>query len=217
MTALLEVVTEAPTLASINKKAGGAMKVFSKSVLTNFLQAQNPSSSSFARAKKKFLETCAGCCVFTYLFGITDRHNDNILLKKNGALVHIDYGHFLGNVKTRLGMSRERSPFVFTPQMLDVLGGTDSPAYESFVRLCVRGYLSAKRHFRLFRELFRLMISAQLPELTSYDQLQYLFQSFDPSLTEAQAEEKMKDMIQLSVKTWSRQLDDALHIIAHPF
>ena len=70
--------------------------------------------------------SCAGYCVFTFLFGITDRHNDNILLCEDGALVHIDYGHFLGNVKMRLGMSRERCPFVFTPQMAAILGGEES-------------------------------------------------------------------------------------------
>lgn len=38
----------------------------------------------------------------------------------------IDFGHFLGNIKTFAGISRERTPFVLTPDMVHVMGGKDS-------------------------------------------------------------------------------------------
>lgn len=37
--------------------------------------------------------------------------------KTNGNLFHIDFGHFLGNVKSKYGIKRERDPFVFTKEM----------------------------------------------------------------------------------------------------
>jgi len=36
---------------------------------------------------------------------------------------HIDFGHILGNFKKFMGISRERSPFVFTPDMAYVIMG----------------------------------------------------------------------------------------------
>ena len=54
----------------------------------------------------------------SYVLGLGDRHPDNIMINKNtGKLFHIDFGHFLGNVKSKYGIKRERDPFVFTKEM----------------------------------------------------------------------------------------------------
>jgi phosphatidylinositol-4,5-bisphosphate 3-kinase len=48
-------------------------------------------------------------------------------IKQNGELFHIDFGHFLGHFKYKYGIKRERAPFVFTDEFLNVLGGSGSP------------------------------------------------------------------------------------------
>jgi phosphatidylinositol-4,5-bisphosphate 3-kinase len=45
------------------------------------------------------------------------------MLCESGHLFHIDFGHFLGNFKSKLGFKRERSPFVLTMEMAQVMGG----------------------------------------------------------------------------------------------
>ena len=60
-----------------------------------------------------------------------------------------------------------------------------------------------------------MMIPAQLPELTALKHMDYLETAFAPSLTEDEAAMAMKGMIVESIRAWSRQIDDALHILAH--
>ncbi|CAK5020707.1 unnamed protein product [Meloidogyne enterolobii] len=63
----------------------------------------------------------AGYCVATYILGIKDRHQDNIMLANDGRIFHIDFGHILGHTKRKLGINRERTDFVLTDHFLYVI------------------------------------------------------------------------------------------------
>ena len=56
--------------------------------------------------------------VATYIIGIRDRHNDNIMIGEQGEIFHIDYGHILDHSKEKMGVKREYVEFILTPEFI---------------------------------------------------------------------------------------------------
>ena len=104
-----------------------------------------------------FALSCAGYCVLTFVLGIGDRHNDNIMITREGNLFHIDFGHFLGNYKKKYGFKRERAPFIFTQQYAQVLDGKGAAPYALFVETACRAFNILRRHRDTFITLFQMV------------------------------------------------------------
>jgi phosphatidylinositol-4,5-bisphosphate 3-kinase catalytic subunit alpha/beta/delta len=154
---MIEVVLNAETTANIQKMAGGVAAAFSNKPLSNWLLEHNSNPVQYQRCVDNFMRSLAGYCVATYVLGIGDRHNDNIMVTKTGHLFHIDFAHFLGNVMKFGGIKRDRAPFVLTPEFVHVIGGRDSPGWEQFVKYCVNAFNVVRRHSYIFISLFMLV------------------------------------------------------------
>jgi len=214
---MIEVVLNAETLAKITRSAGGASAAFKEEPLAQWLQQHNPEKDKYAQAVENFTLSCAGYCVATYVLGVGDRHNDNIMLTRAGRLFHIDFGHFLGHFKEKFGFKRERAPFVFTPDMAFVMteGKKDAPQFLRFIDLCGQAYNILRRHASTFINLFAMMLSTGIPELTSLSDIKYLRDAFSLDSTDQQAKDKFTQLIYASMGTKTTQVMNAIHIALH--
>ena len=83
------------------------------------------------------------------------------MLNKDGTLFHIDFGHFLGNFKSKkivgIEFKREKAPFVFTPQFCHILGGRESQTFNEFVEICQKAYNCIRKNAHLFISLFQMV------------------------------------------------------------
>lgn len=95
---MIEMVSNAETLRKIQVEFG-LTGSFKDRPIAEWLAKHNPSELEYERAVENFTASCAGYSVATYILGICDRHNDNIMLKTSGHLFHIDFGKFLGDAQ----------------------------------------------------------------------------------------------------------------------
>merc|ERR1740123_2373241 len=87
----------------------------------------------------RYARSCAGYSITMYLLGIGDRHLDNILLKHDGRLVHIDFGYVFGDDPHPMF----RLPIKLTKEMVSAM---DGPYYEEFLRNLFLVYKCLRRN-----------------------------------------------------------------------
>lgn len=235
---MLEVVENAETIASIQGSARVALG--DEKVLHTWLcnQAENktkdeqnakgskdwvpgkPAANPEAQAAiHNFMLSCAGYCVATYVLGIGDRHNDNIMVTRTGKLFHIDFGHFLGNFKSKFGIKRERVKFILVPDFVYALTdtkGKDHKSFKDFKEQCKQAYLIVRENASLFINLLNMMLSTGIPELKSHEDVAYLRETLLLDKSEKEAGEEFLKEVDIALKdSWSVRMNWAAHIMAH--
>uniref|UniRef100_A0A183T374 Phosphatidylinositol-4-phosphate 3-kinase n=1 Tax=Schistocephalus solidus TaxID=70667 RepID=A0A183T374_SCHSO len=190
---LIEVVRNSQTIMSIQgQRVRSAMQIDSSQLHRWFLQNAQGDGLAYEAAVERFTNSCAGYCVATFVLGIRDRHNDNIMVDASGRLFHIDFGHILNNKKKKFGITRERVPFVLTSDFACVIARGEEKPYRSqgfieFIKLCGNAYLVLRRHAHLILTLFAMMLPSGLPELTCVTDLEYVRKTLAVEMTEEEA------------------------------
>ncbi|RHY30050.1 hypothetical protein DYB32_004655 [Aphanomyces invadans] len=214
MTGMLQVVLHAVTTAAVHRRGGalgGIFGAFNDVSFSDWIAANNGDPRSYRMAVDLFLRSCAGYCVATYVLGIGDRHNDNIMITKQGRYFHIDFGHFLGFMKYQ----REQTPFVFTPEMAYVFGGVGTDDFKRFQRTCGDAFNVVRRNLHLLVSLLLLMIPADMPELRTRHDISYIVEVSVMERTDEDASAGFAALIVECMNNTFKRIDNTLHIIKH--
>jgi phosphatidylinositol kinase/protein kinase (PI-3 family) len=152
------MITDAETLKDIQ---GSAINAFKKSIINGWLKQHNPTKQNFLKAVDNFTNSCAGYCVATYLLGIGDRHNDNVMVKYTGHMFHIDYGKYLGDAQTFAGIyKRDRAPMLFTQDMFYVInqGAFTTDRFQNFLDKCCTAFQILRKNSSLLLTLMEMVV-----------------------------------------------------------
>eukprot|EP01091_Cochliopodium_minus_P010362 TRINITY_DN2721_c1_g1_i1.p1 TRINITY_DN2721_c1_g1~~TRINITY_DN2721_c1_g1_i1.p1 ORF type:complete len:884 (+),score=279.68 TRINITY_DN2721_c1_g1_i1:127-2778(+) len=131
-----------------------------------FLQTYgSPHSQNFKIAQRNFIESLAGYTIATYILQVKDRHNGNILLDKDGHLIHIDFGFMLGTNPGNINF--ESSPFKFISEYVEVMGGMNSKSFSYYKALLIRGFMEVRKYMEKIVLLVEMMITGNTKQTIS--------------------------------------------------
>ncbi|KAF2292760.1 hypothetical protein GH714_027903 [Hevea brasiliensis] len=155
-----------------------------------------------------FIKSCAGYSVITYILGIGDQHLDNLLLRDDGCLFHVDFGFILG-----------RDPKPFPPpmklckEMVEAMGGAESQYYTRFKSYSCEAYNILRKSSNLILNRFHLMAGSNIPDIASDPEksILKLQEKFRLDLDDEAAIHFFQDLINESVSALFPQMVETIH------
>ena len=83
-------------------------------------------------------------------------HNGNIMIDKDGHVIHIDFGFVFGLAPGK-AFSMEKAPWKLNKELASVMGGHSSALFEDYRKRCIQALTIARRHAREVTILMEIM------------------------------------------------------------
>ena len=120
----------------------------------------------------------------------------------------------MGHFKYKYGIKRERAPFVFTYEFLNVLGGEKSEEYKKFRELFLKSYKTLRNNSEAIISLLRILLCSGIPELDEKS-IKYLSYTLALKKSDKEAENFLFEKLNESLNSWSTKFNFAIHILAN--
>ena len=197
----IEIVPHASTLYDI----------LSKGSISNYLYKSNV-EKSVREVSTNYSASLAFWTVATYLLGVGDRHLENIMIRNDGILFHIDYGFVFGADTTASFVRLDHN-------LIEGLGGVEM--YEPFKIRCCEIYCCIRRHFSLICSCL-LRLSSIQPPIRGYNFTtdfieKFITDRFLLGQTEDEAKEAFSKIIDSSRETLINRVSDVIHSTVSSF
>jgi len=157
-TGLIELIPNAISIDGLKKKADfpGSLRAWYEKSFDFKEGGSAEENVRFEQAMESYVSSMAAYGVVTYLLAIKDRHNGNIMIDKDGHIVHIDFGFVFGLAPGK-AFSMEKAPWKLNKEMVAVMGGRSSKWFGEYRKRCVQAMLTARKHSRQVMSLMEIM------------------------------------------------------------
>ena len=163
-------------------------------------------STPFKCARGRFVASLAASSIVCFLLQIKDRHNGNILIHRDGRLMHFDFGFLLCQSPGH-NFHFETAPFKLSEEFVELMGGRDSLTFLRFRRLCLRLYLVARQDSETLLLMVQMMMVGNASQVPCFSVLHHTEDVLDA----------LRDRFKLSATTQECAVRDALVLLMLTF
>lgn len=194
---IIEIIPDAETLYDI----------LSKGTVSNYL-FNNNKDKVVGDVMNRYIKSLAFWTVVTHLLGIGDRHTENIMIKKDGSLLHIDCGYVLGYESKILAPSIRMNQ-----ELIEGFGGREN--YEMFKQLCGDIFLKLRKYSIPIFTMLTLLADMDPPMQGGKFTYKYLEEQlisrFYPGQNDKEAREYLYKLIDNCCDATMQKIGDCLH------
>lgn len=97
-----------------------------------------------------------------------------------------------------------------------MIGGLGTPSFERFIELCCVAFNALRHHSNTILQLFTLMLSTGIEQLTDPEDLSFVRNALVLDKTDEEASAHFRQLVFESLNTVRTQINNAIHILAHP-
>merc|ERR1719473_2392685 len=167
---IMEVVEGATTLHDVKEHHDEDFKLdetISKSSIFHHFECpahdgQKRTRAEVEGAQARFVRSLAAYIVFTNILGVGDRHLENIMVRDDGCLFHIDFGFICGKEPGDKAVVRKMTTDArvrLCADQVGAMGGKNHRNYALFQALAVEIFLCLRRHAAvIYTKLNRILV-----------------------------------------------------------
>ncbi|KAH0573768.1 putative Phosphatidylinositol 3-kinase [Spironucleus salmonicida] len=155
-----------------------------------------------------FIKSTALYSIMTFILAIGDRHSANIMVRPSGQLFHIDFGWLF---------NRDPKPYPpqmkISPEMIDTIGGVDSPNFSLFVSYLIMSYQQLRKQTNQIFTLLYLLVGSgiQVVEEDAKTNFEWLQNRLQLNLQNDQVNSTLIQIVSKQLNAVFPRVIDALH------
>lgn len=186
-------------------------EILSRGTISNYIYRNN-GDRKVSDVMDNYSASLAFWTVVTYVLGVGDRHQENIMIRDDGVLFHVDYGFVFGADAT--------SSYVrLDANLIEGLGGPEM--YEPYKKTCCDIFCCLRRHFNIICACLYRLASVQ-PPIEGYNITPDFIENFVTTRfmlgqTEDEARIAFSNIIDVSRENIINHISDAIHSTVSSF
>ena len=188
---MIEIVENAETVYEITNK--------NKTILQFIIE--NNENEVIENLLDRYMYSLVSYTLHSYFLGLGDRHLENIMVKNNGVIFHIDFGYIMGRDAYPVS-----SEIKINSNMLDVLLCSKKDRYGTYIKSCAQGVVILRKFFNMFFVLLN-----QLENFNDKEVNDFILTRFQPRQSDKIIVDEVVGLINKSKDTYMGTLRDILH------